>query len=385
MDPVFNSARPLMARDGGFAKRPVAVLVAAVAIGVSAGVISLTASAQSPSPVAASAVSPLSVPNSMFTAPDPVVQDPVIVPPVPASSTTVDTSSLEATLDTSPAVPWAVDPNLQPWPLHFPSVPPMATLWFPSLPSGPDIKMMLPGEASQAAAQARESISTFFSRVLSVSSQVRGGEQEQLNDWLTRTGQQEAKLNQDPWTRYEFSREALTTVVRFRDLVAAQTQPDIDRLGTQVRATALKIAPLVNLMPTYELRMDWYNNLVALKDGVNAYQEQVGSADRALLATLDDYIMSHPLMARPQGTPPERPGPMGMHRQPQATLAATGDAMTDAPPAAQRKPAAIPVKPEAPSHTGATMILLAFAALAGGWVWMKIKGRKSPTAAKAKS
>jgi hypothetical protein len=388
MDLVFKSARPVTL--DGFSKRPVAVVVAAVALGLGAGVLSSSASAQSPdtSASAASAVSPLSAPSSMVLSPDPVVQDPVIPPSPPASSPVVDTASLEASLDTSPAVPWALDPNIQPWPLHFPSVPPMATLWFPSLPSGPDAKMMLPGEASQAAAQARESITTFFSRVLSVSSELRGGEQEQLNDWLTRTGQQEAKVGQDEWARYEFSREALVTVVRFRDQVAGQTQPDVDRLATQVRTTALKIAPLVNLMPTYELRMDWYNNLVALRDGVNAYQEQVGNADHQLLATLDDYIMSHPLVPRPEGTPPQRPGPMGMRaqQQHQPSLAETGDnAMTDGQQQVQRKPAAIPVKPEAPSHTGATLLLFAFAAAAGAWVWLKLKGRKSGKPAKANS
>ena len=287
----------------------------------------------------------------------------------PMEAASAPTASTGAPSAEGADAPWVLGADQHPWPLHYREPAPLNVLYL-DLPTSAEVRLMLPGRAADAADRARFAVSKFFSDVIGSANQVRGSQLEALNSWIERTNKQSQTLSADVWQRYEFSREALSEVTKFRDQVKGQSQPQAERLAEQVRDAVSKIAPLVDLMPTYELRMAWYNILVQLKEGVTLYQTQVGTVDQNLGNTLEQYLSQHPPVPRPEGNPPQRQNPGAQQaRSAQAPTLTVAAQQED-----NRKPAkAVAVEKAPDSYVGAVLAL--FAVLTGVWVFFKLRKR----------
>jgi hypothetical protein len=272
--------------------------------------------------------------------------------------------------------PWTLTADQHPWPLRYNAPSPVTSLYL-DLPSPADSKLEMPGVAADQADAARVAVNRYFSNLLAEDNRVRGGQLDALNNWLDRAGQQEQSVGQDPWARYEFSNESLRQMIAFRAGVAGQTAPEAKQLLEQVRTAVARISPLVQLMPTYETRLAWYNVLVQLKDGMAQYQSQSTDIDQKLLASIDSYLAAHPEVPRPLGEVP--PKPTGFARiHPAAPASAVAQAGLQSVAIAQdntRKPAGMPPeKKQSTSFLGSALIAL-FGAGTLGWVVLKLRGR----------
>ncbi|MBK3779942.1 hypothetical protein G3A43_06715 [Paraburkholderia aspalathi] len=274
-------------------------------------------------------------------------------------------------------VPWTLTPDQHPWPLRYRAPAPVTSLYL-DLPSPADTKLEMPGVAADQADAARIAVNRYFANLLAEDNRVRGGQLDALNTWLDRAGPQEQSVGADPWARYEFSSEALRQVIPFRAGVAGQSAPESKQVLEQVRAAVVRISPLVQLMPTYETRLAWYNVLVQLKEGLTQYQSQSTDIDQKLLASLDGYLASHPEVPRPAGEVPQKPtGFARTHPAP----AASGVSRPDPQSAAisiqgdTHKPAAMPPERKQSSSLLGSALIALFGAGTLGWVVLKIRGR----------
>lgn len=399
MIPIQAASASLAAKTG---RRPAARLKASVALSMMALSVSAFAQAsaaagQSPQPVpdafgirtpeAASLAAAPSAASDLAAASAPAATNAGAIAGLATDVKTAAASASRAPGEDPDALPWTLAPEQHPLPLHYQAPAPVTGLYL-ELPAEAEVKLMLPGRAADAADATRLAVSRFLTGVIGSASQARGRQLEALNQWLENTNKQEQSLSADPWARYEFSREALGTLTQFRASVAAQTQPQTDSLVEQVRAVVARIAPLVSVMQTYELRMAWYNVLVQLKEGADLFQSQVTTSDQTILASVDQYLAQHPPVSRPASTPPPRPN--GLTR-PQAsnsvapTPGLTSSAMQDSP----RKPAATapaPAKDQPSGLFGGALIGL-FSVLTGAWLFMKFRkrgGKKAPAVAPQK-
>ncbi|MEX3984231.1 hypothetical protein AB4Y45_35330 [Paraburkholderia sp. EG287A] len=275
-----------------------------------------------------------------------------------------------------PDVPWTLTSDQHPWPLRYHALAPVMSL-FLDLPSPADTKLELPGIAADQAEHARVAVNQYFSNLLGSDNRTRGGQLDALSTWLDRMGQQEMSLGSaDPWAHYEFSREALAQMTQFRSGVASQTDPQSRQVLSEVRNAIARITPLVQLMPTYETRLAWYNVLVQLKDGLAEYQSQATETDQKLLTAIDTYLATHPAVPQPAGDIPPRPQGFARAHAPAASSgsqAQTPSAVSTLQDA--HTPAAMPPEKKQGSSLIGSLLVALFAVVTLGWVAMKIRGR----------
>lgn len=273
-------------------------------------------------------------------------------------------------------VPWALTSDQHPWPLRYH---PLATVFslYLDLPSPADTKLELPGLAADQAERTRVAVNQYFSNLLGSDNRTRGGQLDALSTWLDRIGQQESAVGADPWAHYEFSREALDQMTQFRAGVAGQTEPQSRQVLSEVRNAVARITPLVQLMPTYETRLAWYNVLVQLKEGLAEYQAQASETDQKLLTAIDSFLATHPQVPRPEGDAPPRPQGFARHSatptpatQAQAQTATAMNTLQDS-----HTPAAMPPEKKQSSSVLGSLLIAFFAVGTLGWVVMKVRGR----------
>lgn len=273
------------------------------------------------------------------------------------------------------AVPYVLPPDLHPWPLRFREQPPLNALYL-SLPSEQEARLLLPGRAADAAQTVRFAVSKYIADSIGMAAQARGRQLDALETWQAQTERQLRQLTGDPWQAYEFSLEARREAEQFRSQLAAQNPPFLARMASDIRGAVAHIGPLVSLMPTYELRMAWYDILVQLKEGLMLYQTQTTAADHQLLRRMDDFLNAHPAVPRPAGSPPpERKA--GAPQEVARSAAPTAPAIIQAREPERSKP------PVASQDTGSSLgglvvvgaMLLGFAGIA---LKLRGRGKKAP-------
>ncbi|KVP96395.1 hypothetical protein WJ97_10925 [Burkholderia ubonensis] len=276
-------------------------------------------------------------------------------------------------------VPWTLASDLRPWPLAYAELIPLNTLSF-SLPTEKEARIMLPGYVADTVDRARFTASRYVTDNIGSAAQIRGRQLETFNLWAQNTSKQKLNLPKDPWAAYQFNKEALATLKAFKEKVLSQTEPTIQRMAQDINASVEKITPVMNVMATYEQKMQWYNVLVQLKEGVGLYQARVSEADRQILDAIAAFERDNPPVARPAGSPPPRPDADGVKPATGAVTPAVG--MTpDTPREAAEPPAR---KQEQSSQTGGLIVLLGMGTVVIG-LFMKLRKRISKKGAKAKS
>lgn len=232
----------------------------------------------------------------------PSIRPNLLAPQEPLVGTSTEPArGTSATQDAS--VPSVLPFDMHPWPLRFNEQPPLNALYL-TLPTEQEAKLMLPGQAADAAQQARYTVSKYISDAIGVAAQARGRQLDMLENWVTQTDKKAHQLTGDPWQAYEFSLESRREVNAFRASVAAQSTPSINRMASDANSAISRITLLINAMPTYELRMAWYGVMVQLKEGLLLFQPQVQGADAQLLQLSDRFLNDHPQAPRPAGEPP---------------------------------------------------------------------------------
>lgn len=383
--PHLNKATPVRGR----------VVAASLLIGGAVGFLNLPAHAEQ----AASA--PAATPQLAMTKTAPAAEpaDYLQTPKVQAFETAPSMRS--ATLDTTPAsavavpgqgspaalravqgedVPWALATESRPWPLAYAELNPLNTLVL-VLPSEREARIMLPGYVADAAERARFTVTRYITDNIGSGAQVRGRQLETFNVWAENTTKKKQGLPQDPWAAYQFNKEALATLKTFKDKVQAQTAPDVQRMSQDIKAAVEKISPVMEVMSTYEQKMQWYNVLVQLKEGIGLYQARVAEADRQILDAIAAFERDNPPVARPVGNPPRNEGEG--FKAPAPTPAATSNvSMTpDAPREAAEPPAR---KAEQGNSTVGFLVLLAMGAAVVG-LFMRLRKRLSKKGVKAEN
>lgn len=273
---------------------------------------------------------------------------------------------------TSEDVNWVLDSDSRPWPLAFQEPMPLNAL-FLTLPTDRDARITLPGAVADMADRARLTVSRYITDNIGAAAQVRGRQLEAFNMWAANTTKQKKLLAKDPWVAYQFNREALEAVAIYKAKVMGQTAPALERMAEDVRRVVTEVSAVMNATGVYEQKMQWYNILVQLKEGVSLYQTRVTDADRAILDAIVGFEQDNPPVARPAGNPPPRKQDGVM--VPGAPNAAAANAAMTPDSAVQREKAQpAPKKEEAPSQTGGFIVLAGMAAVVFG-LFMKLRRR----------
>lgn len=277
-------------------------------------------------------------------------------------------------------VTWVLDSDSRPWALSFQEPPPLNALVL-TLPSDREARIQLPGAAADMADRARMVVSRYITDNIGSAAQARGRQLEAFNMWAANTTRQKKLLAKDPWVAYQFNREALEAVTAFKARVNSQTAPGLERMADDVRRVVSEVSTVMNATGGYDQKMQWYNVLVQLKEGVSLYQTRVVDADRAILDAIAGFEQDNPPVARPAGNPPPRKQE-GM---------VSGGAATAAPNAAmtpegvvQREKAQPVKKEEAPSQTGGLIVIAGMAAVVFG-LFLKLRRRVAKKAAAPES
>ncbi|GBG14405.1 peptide chain release factor 1 [Novimethylophilus kurashikiensis] len=333
-----------------------------------------------PSAPAPFVTAPTIHPNPLLTAPTtqeanqaasgaaPTATQPTAMPAAGAAST-ADSEDTGA--------PWVLGADMHPYPLRFRDSLPFSALYL-DLPSEQESRLLLPGKSADMADHARAVISKYFTDAIGVAAQARGRQQDALDNWLAQTDKQQHLLSTDPWQQYQFYLESTREIKQFREEVAAQAKPNINRMVEEVKLAISKIGPVVNFMPTYELRTSWYNLMVQLKEGLTLYQTQVTASDTALVTRIDDYLAKHPAVTRPTGNPPPANAPKKV-AEPKQTVApmtpvmAVQQPLKDAPTVQQK---------DSGGFSGGLLVVGGIFALAFV-LFRKLRGGKGPAAAPA--
>lgn len=319
-------------------------------------------------------------PTALVTAPSlkrhPVLAATPLAGGVPdASATAVWRAPAAPTVDEG--VPAVLPSNLHAWPLRFRETPQLNALLI-DVPDVSEARLMLPGRAADAVAAARYNANKYISDAVGLAAQGRARQLDAWDAWQTQTESQARKLDSgDPWQLYQFRLEARREVVNYRLQIEGQATRSLERMATDVRRIIGKIAAVMNLMPTYEVKTGWYAVLVQIKDGVTLYQAQVLTTDRHMLKRLDDYLAANPAISRPAGTPPDRSLVAARH----ATAPTAAPSVSVMPTREPSRP--VPAAEPASSGPGAFvligLILFGFAGL-----FMKLR-RRGPAIPKIKT
>jgi len=204
--------------------------------------------------------------------------------------------------------PWVLSPEQQPWPLHYREPAPMNVLHL-NIPSLDEARLMLPGRAADMLERAQASIHKYINDAIGQSAQFRGSQLESLDIWIERTLTQLRDIPQHPWAQYQFNKAARKIMQDYRDRAEGQGARALEQVYGDIQQAVSRISPIIEVMPTHELSMGWYNAMVQLRNGLELYQSQVHQADRRVLIKIDDFLNRHPAVVQPAGDPPPQPRP----------------------------------------------------------------------------
>lgn len=196
--------------------------------------------------------------------------------------------------------------DLHPWPLRYREPPALNALLL-DIPPVAEARLLLPGRAADAVENARFAANKYINDAVGAAAQARSRQFDAFSQWQATTDGMARKLDSaDNWQLYQFRLEARREVTQYRERIGRQATDALQRMAVDVKSAVGRIAAVMHLMPTYELRMGWYGVMVQIRDGVTLYQTQVRAADSQLLARLDEYLAANPVIPRPAGTPPDR-------------------------------------------------------------------------------
>jgi len=202
--------------------------------------------------------------------------------------------------------PWVLSPEQQPWPLHYREPAPMNVLHL-NIPSLAEARLMLPGRAADMLERAQASIHKYINDAIGHSAQFRGAQLESLDTWIERTLMQLRDIPEHPWAQYQFNKSARKIMQDYRDRAEPQSGRALEQVYGDIQHAVSRISPIIEVMPTHELSMGWYNAMVQLRNGLDIYQSQVHQADQRVLSKIDDFLNHHPAVAQPAGDPPPQP------------------------------------------------------------------------------
>ena len=268
-------------------------------------------------------------------------------------------------------VKWMLDANSRPWPLAYTELAPLNVLSF-ALPTEREARIMLAGAVADTTDRARFIVSRYVTDNIGAAAQARGRQLESFSLWADSVQRQKKAVPSDPWAQYQFSVEVQATLAPFKEKVAAQTAPTVQRMADDINAAVAKITPLMNVMGSYEQQLQWYNILVQLKEGAGLYQTRTLESDRQILDAIQAFERDNPPVPRPAGKPPVKPADSGSMPAAQATPAAT---IAAAP--AQREPAQAPARQQQTGMSGGVVLLIVGAMVIGFFVMLRkrVKGK----------
>lgn len=203
-------------------------------------------------------------------------------------------------------VPWVLSPEQQPWPLHYREPPPLNVLHL-NIPSLEEARLMLPGRSADMLERAQASIHKYINDAIGQAAQFRGAQLEALDVWIERTLNQLREVPQHPWAQYQFNKTARKALQDYRAHAEHQGGRGLTRVYDDIQQAVTRISPILDVMPTHELSLGWYNAMVQLRNGLELYQSQVSQADSRVLAKIDDFLTRHPPIVQPAGEPPPQP------------------------------------------------------------------------------
>jgi hypothetical protein len=280
------------------------------------------------------------------------------------------------TSDNAENVPWALEGQTRPGILNYPSLIPLNGLYF-TLPTDKQARIMLPGNAADAASQARYVVSRYITDNIGGAVQARTRQLESISIWAEQTSQKKLLLPKDPWAVYQFNHEALNTLKSFKDKAVGQSTPETQRMTADVQTAVAQISVVMEATGGYDQKVNWYNVLVQLKDGVNLYQTRTTAEDQKILDVVAGFERDNPPVARPQGNPPPAPnlaeGPFAKRPTP-GSPTLTLDA--------QREPAQpLVTRQDSGSSAGGYIVVLGMLAVVIG-LFFKLRKRVSNKGAK---
>jgi hypothetical protein len=294
-------------------------------------------------------------------------------PVKPAESEQASTASRAPAVSIS----WILGSSTRPWALSAPELPLLNTLGL-SLPSEREARTMLPGAVSDLTDQSRFIITRYVTDNIGVALQGRGRQLETLNQWLAGLQTQKQALPKDPWAAYQFSNEAWEKVSAFKAKISTQTEPTVQRMANDITRAVAQVTPVMNVMGSYEQKMQWYNILVQLKAGLGAYQARALEGDRQILDAIEAFERDNPRVALPAGPVPVEQS----HNAPAPSVTAPVAVATEQ---VKREAAQVPATPEAQGGLSGNVVLLAVGGLVGGFFFFLRKrvAGKGRTAKKA--
>lgn len=228
----------------------------------------------------------------------------------------------------APDVAWLLDFNTRPWPIAHSELNPLNALYL-STPSERDARIMLPGAILDTTDGFRSTISRFITDNIGAAAQARCRQLEAFNSWTANTTRQKTLLDKNPWAAYQFNKEARATVADYKAKIRGQSEPNNRKMAQDINDAVSKITPLMAVMGSYEQKMQWYNLLVQLKEGMGLYQARVIDGDSQILAAIEAFETANPPMAQPNEPPPTQPSVGGPSATP--TLAPKDISLAQAP------------------------------------------------------
>jgi hypothetical protein len=310
-----------------------------------------------------------SIPKSVLAASAPAAND---VAPAGSSAPVAGAPAAAPASDNAENVPWALDGQTRPGLLAYPSLIPLNGLYF-TLPTDTQARIMLPGSAADAASQARYVVSRYMTDNIGSAVQARARQLESITNWVDQTSQKKKQLlPKDPWAAYEFNHEALSTLNTFKDKITSQSTPNIQRMTADVQNAVAQISVVMDATGGYDQKLNWYNVLVQLKDGINQYQTRIAAEDQKILEVIAGFERENPPVARPDGDAPPAPnladGPLAK-RPSKASPTLTPDA--------QREPAQpVAAKQDSGPSAGGIIVVLGMLAVVVG-LFFKLRKRVS--------
>lgn len=325
---------------------------------------------------------------------------PTSAPSTPAAASRSATASPGAAPEPAHDAPgedygWVLAPENRPWTLHFvPTTAPGALVI--SIPTSREVRLMLPGTLADSAQRARQLISRYMADAISSVSQSRARQLATFSQWVDNAARQGQRASVEPWQEYQFSVEARLEVVKFRDQVLKQSEPLVNQVQQEVNRWVAPVTAAMNISPSYDLQMAWYDVLVSLRDAFALYQAQLRQADATLLDALDVFLAEHPPALRPTAPLPEKrtdgfSGPVAVPMKPAVAQAPTLAPLQESPRAtgaaderdtARVRAAPINIAPDdKPTSWGPGLAVAALLFSLLGWMFMRMRSarRKVPT------
>lgn len=361
-----------LASDGAFAARPPGVK----ALALSVCLIASSASAQG---VLETAVPERAQPIRTAPSAKPNVLSGADVEALSRGSARTPTRS-GALAGAEHDVPWVLSPEQQPWPLHYREPGPLNVLHL-NIPSLDEARLMLPGRAADMLERAQASIHKYINDAIGQSAQFRGAQLEALDIWLERTLNQLREVPQHPWAQYQFNKTTRKALLDYRALAEHQGARGLEQVYGDVQQAVARISPMLDVMPTHELSLGWYNAMVQLRNGLELYQSQVSQADRRVLAKIDDFLNRHPPLMQPAGEPPPQPraGLSGLDAIETAQQAPVVPRLQQETPTVPQSPEPRPELNESGDSTGGLFVLGGMLATLGYFVMrLRKNARRKP-------